>query len=141
MSAGSKLYTTQMLSLSAELANYPYSEDFELTADARSSVCGSTISIGLDLDGSGIIRKTGLRVAACAVGQSSAAILARNAAGARAEDISRTREGLRAWLSDEGPLPDWPDLEVLSGVREHKGRHGALLLPWDAAAKALGTAE
>lgn len=132
----SRLYTPQMLALSADLARFALSGEFAHTASARSSVCGSTLTIGLDLDGAGAVCRIGLQVAACAIGQSSAAILAGAAHAARPEDIAATHAGLRAWLGG-AELPDWPGLDVLSAARDHPGRHGALLLPWEAAVRAL----
>lgn len=133
----SALYTPQMLALAADLARYPFAGEFAHQASARSSVCGSTLAIGLDLDADGAVSRVGLQVAACAIGQSSAAILAGAAQGARPEDIATVHEGVRAWLSGEGDLPDWPGLEILTAARAHAGRHGALLLPWEAAVRAL----
>ena len=34
-------------------------------------------------------------------------------------------------------MPDWPDLEMLAPALPYPGRHGAILLPWRAAADAL----
>lgn len=136
----SALYTPQMLALCADLARYPWSGGLALQADARSSVCGSTITIGLDCGQDGAIGAIGLKVAACAVGQGSAAILAGGAHGRTRADIEATLAGLRNWLAHEGDLPDWPRLEALAGARDYAGRHAALLLPWEAALKALSRA-
>jgi NifU-like protein involved in Fe-S cluster formation len=46
----------------------------------------------------------------------------------------------RAWLDDEGPAPDWPDLTLVAPARAYPARHGAMLLPWKAAAAALSSA-
>lgn len=135
----SRLYTPQMLALAADLARYPLAGEFTHQSSARSSVCGSSLAIGLDLDGDGAVSRIGLQVSACAIGQSSAAILAGAAQGARPEEISAVHEGLRVWLSGAGELPDWPGLDVLTAALEHPGRHGALLLPWEAAVSALST--
>ena len=137
----SALYTPEMLALSTRLSSYPWSADLARQAQARSAICGSAISIGLDLDESGRVSKIGLKVSACAVGQSSAAILAHAVQGASLDDLAATLRDLRLWLADEGDLPAWPKLEVIEGARPHAGRHGALLLPWEAAVKALSSAQ
>jgi len=131
------LYTPQMLALSTELALYPWSNGFDHQAEERSSVCGSTIAIGLDTDSDGRITRLGLKVSACAVGQSSAAILAKGAKGSNTTTVQETAAAIASWLAGEGDLPEWPQLEVIVGARPHPGRHGALLLPWEAAIKAL----
>lgn len=137
----SALYTPEMLALSAELANHPWSPDFAHQAEARSSVCGSTIALGLDLSEDGTVTHVGVRVSACAVGQSATAIFASGAKGASAEDIAATLDGLRLWLLEDGDRPDWPRLEAVAAARDRPGRHGALLLPWEAALKALSFAQ
>lgn len=134
----SKLYTTQLLALSAELASYPFHDRFDRVAEARSTVCGSTITLGLDVDKSGGVTGIGMQVSACAVGQSSAAVLAGHVEGVTGEDIHATHDAIKSWLTGKGALPQWPRFEALAPALEHKGRHGALLLAWDAAAKALG---
>ena len=134
----SKLYTPEMLSLATQLANYPLSGSYDKTAQARSKICGSSLSIGLDVH-DGVIAGIGLKVAACAVGQSSAAILAGSAVDKSVEDITQTHNALRAWLDGEADLPQWPGLKALAGARDHTGRHDALILPWEAAILALSS--
>ena len=135
--AVSALYTPHMLALSAQLSLYPWSDGFAYQSDGRSSVCGSTMTMGLNLDASEAVKDVGLKITACAVGQSSAAIFASAARGANAAMIAATLEGLNRWLDGEGDLPEWPQLDVIVGVRGHPGRYGALLLPWKTALAAL----
>ncbi|MEM6476160.1 MAG: iron-sulfur cluster assembly scaffold protein [Pseudomonadota bacterium] len=134
-----KLYTPRMLGLSADLAHYPLCDELTHCAEARSRTCGSTIEIGFALDASGAVADIGMQVSACAVGQSSAAILARHVAGKLPVEIDATRTAIMAWLEGEAPLPDWPEFDALAPARDHPGRHGALLLPWNAASEALSS--
>ncbi len=133
----SKLYTTQLLGLSAQLANYPFRENFSSIATARSAICGSTIRVGIDIDADGQVRDIGMQVMACAVGQSSAAILAGGIKGASGADVRMARAALIAWTRGHGDLPTWPGIEAIAPARDHPGRHGALLLSWDAVVSAL----
>ena len=80
-----------------------------------------------------------MRVRACAVGQASAAIFARHATGRDLASMQGALERLEAWLADEGPEPDWPDLELVAAARAYPARHGAMLLPWKAACAALSS--
>lgn len=137
---GTSLYSPSLLALAASLADYPLDRDFAHRAQARSRTCGSTIEIGLDTGPDGAITRIGMMVTACAVGQGSAAILARSARGRSAADIARAAERVDLWLKGGGEPPDWPGFETLLAAREHLGRHGALLLPWKAASDALCTA-
>lgn len=137
------LYTPDLLALATDLARFPIDPDLPLRAEARSRTCGSVIAVGIDTDidrdKGAVVRRIGLQVTACAIGQASAALLARSVAGRSADEVEATGAGIAAWLAGEGALPDWPDLALLAPAQAHKGRHGALLLPWTAAAEALST--
>ena len=137
----SALYTPAMLGLATQLANYPFDERSAHQADMRAKICGSRVRVGLDLDEAGAINRIGLAVSACAVGQSSAAILAAGVDGEEPETLAYTLERIEEWLKGESELPDWPDFGVLAAARERTGRHGALLLPWQAAVAALSSAQ
>lgn len=130
-----------MLALSAELARYPLSRGFPFQSESRSSVCGSTIALGLATNEAGGITRIGLKVSACAVGQSSAAILAGEVEGRTLDELGEALSQTRRWLAGEGNLPDWPRLDAIAGALPHPGRHGALLLPWEAAIKALSSTQ
>lgn len=134
-----KLYTPRLLGLAAQLADYPLTLPFDHMAEARSRTCGSTIALGIDCAGDGAITRIGMQVTACAVGQSSAAVLAGDVRGRTAQGLGAARAAIAAWLAGEGPLPDWPGFDALEPALAHKGRHEALLLPWKAASEALST--
>jgi NifU-like protein involved in Fe-S cluster formation len=131
------LYTPPILALAAQLANYPLLGDFPHRASARSRTCGSVIELGVRSDAEGRIAGVGMQVTACAIGQASAAIMAEGIGGARGGDVVRLSKDISRWLAGEGDLPDWPQLDLLAPVLPHKGRHGALLLPWQAVTQAL----
>jgi NifU-like protein involved in Fe-S cluster formation len=140
MSAAARLYTPELLALAVELAKAPPLDVADMRAEARSPTCGSTLAMDLMLDGGGRITHLGMRVRACAVGQASAAIFARHAQGRNLADIAGTLDQLESWLRGESEAPLWPDLELVAPARAYPARHGALLLPWKAAATALSTA-
>jgi NifU-like protein involved in Fe-S cluster formation len=137
--SSSKLYTPRLLGLSARLADYPLTEDFTHRAQGRSPVCGSTIDIGARVDDAGAIEAVGMQVAACAVGQSSAALLATGARGLPASAIASALAEIEAWLAGSKPLPQWPGFDALEPALPHTGRHSAILLPWKAMAQALSS--
>jgi len=140
-----RLYTPAILGLSASLALYPFDEDFERRASARSPVCGSHVTIGLDLaQGEGRseeerVSRIGIQLSACAIGQASAAILAGAIIGMPRSRIEAALDATGRWLTQGGGLPDWPGMGAIEPAREHAGRHGALLLPWRAASLALSS--
>jgi len=133
-----RLYTPELLALAVELAGYPQLDSASCSGEARSPACGSTLAMQLMLEPDGRIARVGMRVRACAVGQAAAAIFARHAAGRSAAQIYGTRAAIEGWLSSpHADLPDWPDLSLIAAARSFPGRHGAMLLPWKAAAAAL----
>ena len=134
-----KLYSPALLGLATELAEFPLQDALPLRAEARSRSCGSVIAIGLALAENERIGQIGMTVSACAIGQASAALLARSAVGAEPARIKATTATLTTWLAGESGLPDWPGLDVLAPALPHPGRHGALLLPWKAACEALSS--
>lgn len=133
------LYTPEVLALATGLAAYPWDDALPLRASARSRSCGSAIELGLALGGEGRIERVGLRSSACAIGQAAAAIFAGAAAGRSADDIARAERAITAWLTGEGDLPDWPGFAAIAAARDYPGRHGAILLAWQAAREILPT--
>jgi NifU-like protein involved in Fe-S cluster formation len=137
MSGAERLYTPELLALAVGLAAYPLADDLPLAGEARSRSCGSTLRIGLAVDSAGRVERIGMRVAACAVGQASAAIFAAAVPGRTRGDLAATLAALEAWLAEDGPAPEWPGLAMLAPARAYPARHGAMLLPWRAALDAL----
>jgi NifU-like protein involved in Fe-S cluster formation len=137
MSGAERLYTPELLALAVGLAAYPLTNEFPLAGEARSRSCGSTLRMGVMVGGDGRIERVGMRVAACAVGQASAAIFAAAAPGRTHDELAATLARLGAWLADDGPPPEWPGLAMLAPARAYPARHGAMLLPWNAALDAL----
>ena len=138
--SAAKLYTPEMLGLAVELAAFPPIVDATASGEARSPACGSTLSMGLRLDAGGRVEALGLQVRACAIGQAAAALFARGAVGREPAHIIAAHGQIARWLAGEAPLPDWPGLDMLEPARAYPGRHGAILLPWQAAASALSPA-
>ncbi|ARU16098.1 iron-sulfur cluster assembly scaffold protein [Croceicoccus marinus] len=136
-----RLYTPQVLAAAVALARFPMAEELSLRGEARSASCGSTLAIGLALDDEGAVDRIGLSAQACAIGQASAAVFAQGAAGRSAAQIAASAQAIRGWLRDEGDMPDWPGLELLEPARAFPARHGAILLAWDAAVRALANRE
>ena len=137
MSGAARLYTPELLGLAVRLAHYPHDDTLALQGAARSPSCGSTLAMGLSLDEAGKIVRIGMKVHACAVGQAAAAIFADAAAGQDAAAIRETLAALELWLGGEGTMPHWPGLSAIEPAHAYPARHGAMLLPWKAAAQAL----
>lgn len=131
------LYNTDILTLSASLRNEAL-ENPDGTARKVSKLCGSWLEIDVMID-DGIVSACALRVQACALGQSSAAILKEAIIGASLEEIDTARDELRAMLKEGGKPPSgrFSKLALLKGVADYPARHTSTLLAFDAAAEAV----
>ena len=110
-------------------------------ASARrvSRICGSSIEVDIDVT-DGVITGYGHEISACALGQTSAAIVATHLVGTPVEEFRRVRDEMTAMLKDNGAPPAgdrWVDLKYLEPVREYRPRHTSTLLVFDAVSDAL----
>ena len=83
-------------------------------------------------------------VKACALGQASSSIMARNVVGSSADELRALREDVRKMLKENGAPPaqgKWADIAVLEPVRDYKARHASTLLTFDAVVDAIGQIE
>lgn len=135
------LYNRDILALAVETAQYLPRPDARRHASLRAPLCGSRILLDLDTDKAGRIEAVGMHVEACALGQAAATLMARHAPGRSAEELRAARDQIARWFAGddagEGALPDWPDFALLAPARDYPARHGAILLPFDAALAAL----
>ncbi len=73
-------------------------------------------------------------VKACALGQASSSVMARNIVGATTDELKAVREAMYKMLKEDGPAPEgrFEDLKYFEPVREYKARHASTLLTFDA---------
>ena len=136
-----RLYSQRILALAADI---PFAERLpnpQITAKKRSPLCGSTVTVDLNLT-DGRVRDFGQDVKACALGQASASVLGRHVLGASRAEIAAARDALAAMLKAGGPAPGAPfdELEVLMPARDYRNRHASILLAWDATLAAFDEA-
>ena len=134
------LYNTDILTLSASLKNERL-ESLDGTARKVSKLCGSWFEIDVNMD-SDVVSEVALRVQACALGQSSAAILQQGIIGATLEEITAAKDALPAMIKSDGEPPKgrFERLALLKGVKAYPARHTSTMLAFDAAAEAVGMA-
>jgi len=136
--ASERLYSSELLSLATDLAQYSIAGAWERIVETRSRTCGSNMRLGVNFDDSGAISDFGLSVTACAVGQAAASLFARDAVALSASEAAAARSHIECCLThpDSAP-PDWPAISAWAPARDHPGRHGAIVLPWAAAVQSL----
>ena len=136
------LYNREILRLAASLVPDDRLENPDGVAEARSPLCGSRIYAEISVAPSGALSALAIRASACALGQTSAAILRANGLGQTAAAITGIRAGIASALAGEGEMPAiWPDLQLLALARDHKARHAAIFLPFDAVLAAFANAD
>ncbi|WP_068302077.1 iron-sulfur cluster assembly scaffold protein [Pararhodobacter sp. CCB-MM2] len=137
-----KLYSTKILALAAEIPHLGRLEAPQASVKKRSPLCGSTVTVDLDMK-DGKVSRFGQEVKACALGQASAAVLGEAVIGRTAEELEGIAQDLEAMLKQDGPVPPAPfdGYETLLPAREFKNRHASILLSVQAAAEAARQAE
>ena len=138
----SDLYSDRILDLAANAVQPPRLADPDGSARKVSRVCGSLIEVDVALE-DGLIAAYGHHLSACALGQTSAAVVAREIVGTPASEFRLLREQMLAMLKDGGepPAGKWADLAYLAPVRDYPARHQSTMLVFDAVVSALDNAE
>ncbi|MDF1750713.1 MAG: iron-sulfur cluster assembly scaffold protein [Alphaproteobacteria bacterium] len=133
------LYNDRILGLASGLEKEDRLPDPDASAQMDSPLCGSRIRVDVKLAPDGTLAAYGQQVRACALGQSSAAIMKAHALGKNYEELIKVRDALEEMLKRNGPIPDgdWADLAVLEPAKAHKSRHASILLPFKAVVKAM----
>jgi NifU-like protein involved in Fe-S cluster formation len=136
------LYNRDILRLAASIPHLGRLEAAQGSAERRSPVCGSRVTVDVVLDQQGRVAALGQEVKACALGQASAALMGANALGRTGEELAAARDSLRAFLAGEREDPGaWPGLGLFAEARPFTARHPSILLAFEAAAEAAAQAE
>lgn len=135
----SDLYSAKILEIAGSL---PPTDELD-APDARarkvSRVCGSRIEVELCVR-DGVITEYAHKIEACALGQTSAAIVARNIVGTPASEFRHLRDQMEEMLKKDGPPPEgarWQELKYLQPVRDYPARHTSTMLVFEAVVDCL----
>ena len=136
------VYNKRILELAADIPRQGRLAAPDASATAHSRLCGSTVTIDLAMR-DGKVVDFAHDVKACALGQASSSIMARNIIGSTPEELRHIREIVRKMLKENGapPMGKWADIAVLEPVRDYKARHASTLLTFDAVVDAVGQIE
>jgi NifU-like protein involved in Fe-S cluster formation len=138
-----EIYNRRILELAGSIPRLGRLPVPDASATAHSKLCGSTVTIDLKMDGD-TVTDFAHDVKACALGQASSSIMARNIIGSRAEELRTLREAMRRMLKENGAPPadgKWADIAVLEPVRDYKARHASTMLTFDAVVSAIDQIE
>ena len=136
------LYSDKIIEIAGALPLTGRLTDPDGTARRVSRVCGSVIEVDLEMQG-GVVSAYAHDVNACALGQTSASIMAQQIVGSTPDELRAVRDEMYAMLKDGGPPPGgkWSDLKYLEPVRDYRPRHTSTLLVFDAVVDALDRIE
>lgn len=135
------LYSRRLLALAADIPHLGRLPAPGASATFRSPQCGSTVTAHVVMQ-DGRVAEFAQEVRACALGQASAAVLGASVIGRSAAELAAARDAIRALLTEGAPPPaGFPDAEALTPARDFANRHASILLAWQAAAEAAGTAD
>ncbi|MEX0590440.1 MAG: iron-sulfur cluster assembly scaffold protein [Xanthobacteraceae bacterium] len=132
------VYNRRILELAAEIPRLGRLDHSDASATAHSKLCGSTVTVDLALEGD-TVTDFAHEVKACALGQASSSIMARNVIGSTADELRDIRLQMRRMLKEKGspPAGKWRDLAVLEPVRDYQARHASTMLTFDAVVAAI----
>lgn len=136
------VYNAKILEFAGNIPHIGRLDEPDASAKAHSKLCGSTVSVDLKLE-DGKVSDFAHDVKACALGQSSASILAANILGTSSEELRALKATMYKMLKENGPAPTgrFGDLKFLEPVREYRARHASTLLAFDAVVDALDQIE
>lgn len=136
------LYSGRILELAADIPLTNRLDAPDGSARKRSPLCGSTITVDLNMEGDRIVA-FGQDVKACALGQAAASVVAAHIVGTDITTVQKARTQLEAMLKADGPAPDAPfdELKVLMPARGFKNRHSSILLCLEATCAAIDVAK
>lgn len=131
------LYRRDILRLAASATGAGHLPAPDAVGTAHNPTCGDRVTVEVAL-ADGRVTALAHTTQACVLTQASAALLAGTAAGRDRNSVAALAGAVQAFLQG-APAPE--GFGVFDGVAGHAGRHTCVLLPFEAALKALENAE
>jgi nitrogen fixation protein NifU and related proteins len=131
------LYRREVLRLAADATGAGHLPAPDATGSMHNPACGDRVCVELKLSGGDIVALAHT-TQACVLTQASASLLAAMAPGKDRQEVADLADAVRAFLRG-APAPQ--GYGVFEGIRDHAGRHVCVLLPLQAALRALEQAE
>ena len=140
------IYNKRILELAADIPRLGKLEAPHARASAVSKLCGSKVTVDLAMEDSRV-SDFAHDVKACALGQASSSLMARNVIGSSAQELRDLRATMRAMLKENGPPPQgkWEELKVLrtscATSRPATPRRCSPSMPWSNAIDQIEAAQ
>jgi len=132
------IYTKTILRFASNIPNAERLKSPDVSVTKRTAVCGSSMTVDLNIK-NGKIEKIGLDIKACALGQASASIFAKNAIGLTLEEVQNLKNELIGFLKtgDFQIKKPFDDYKYLDPARSVPYRHDSILLVLDSTEEGL----
>ncbi len=133
------LYQEMILDHSRNPRNRGPLEEARLRAEGRNPVCGDQVTVWVDVDEDGVIRRVTFDGKGCAISTASASLMTEALVGRSVDEARRLFEEVHDMLTGDpageqeaeaSGRADLGKLEVLSGVKEFPMRVKCASLPW-----------
>ena len=126
------VYNAKILDYAGNIERIGRLENPNGSAKAHSKLCGSTVVVDVNQQ-DGRVSDFAQDVKACALGQASAAILAKNVIGCTLDELQVARQQMLVMLKENGPPPTgkFEELKFLEPVRDYRARHASTMLAFD----------
>jgi NifU-like protein involved in Fe-S cluster formation len=136
------IYNAKILEMAGNIPRIGRLASPDATARAHSRLCGSTVTVDVKM-AEGRVSDFAHDVKACALGQASSSIMARNVIGSTPDELRSLRQTMLRMLKEGGAPPEgrWGDLKYLEPVRDYKARHASTMLTFDAVVDAVNQIE
>ena len=135
------LYNNRILELAADIPLLGHLKEPQGSAVRRSKLCGSTVSVELKM-ADGKVSEFAHEVKACALGQASSSIMARNVIGASILELEQALSQIESMLKNNGlaPVGRFGEAKILAPVKDFKARQASVLLTFEATLEAAKSA-
>ena len=132
------VYNNKIIELAANISHIGRLKNPSATVTKVSRLCGSKVTVDIVLSDN-IVTDFAHEVKACALGQASSSIMAKNIIGSTVDELLYVSEQMIKMLKENGPVPKgkWADLGYLEPVRDYKSRHSSTLLTFEAVNEAI----
>ncbi|MCJ8521253.1 NifU-like protein involved in Fe-S cluster formation [Pseudorhizobium tarimense] len=136
------IYNSKILEFAGNIGRAGSLPDAHATSEKHSKLCGSRVRVYLKTDHD-VVTDFAHEVRACALGQASSSVMARNVVGASAAEIRQARKDMLDMLTagGEGPSGRFEDMRYLKPVKDYKARHPSTMLTFDAVVDCLDQIE
>ena len=132
------IYTKTILRFASNIPNAERLKSPDISITRRTAVCGSSMTVDLNIK-NGKIEQIGLDIKACALGQASASIFAKNAIGLTLKEVQKLKNELINFLKtgDFQIKTPFEDYKYLDPARSVPYRHDSILLVLDSTEEGL----